>query len=75
MVVTSSITLWRAWDFRICRKQLGCIMGPKDIRSTTWYQNKVRLRTWDHLPCYCQNRGEGREDEGGEKVGWVDPQI
>ena len=32
---------WRAWGSRVRRKQLDYIMGPKDIRSTTWYLNQV----------------------------------
>ena len=41
------------------KKQLDYIMGPKDIRSTTWYLNQVKLRTWDHFPVVT--RIEGRE--------------
>ena len=36
----------RSW---VCTNQLDYIMVPKDIRSTTWHLNKVRLRTWDHF--------------------------
>ena len=36
---------WRAWGSRIRKKQLDYIMGPRDLPSTTWYLNKVRLRT------------------------------
>ena len=35
------------------------IMGPKDIRSTTWYLNQVKRRTWHHFPVIT--RIEGRE--------------
>ena len=50
---------WRAWRFRARNKQLDYIVGRKDIRSTTWYLNQVRLRTWGHFPVIT--RIEGRE--------------
>ena len=36
---------WRAWCSRVRKKQLEYIMGPRDLVSTTWYQNKTRIRT------------------------------
>ena len=33
------------------------VMGPKDIRSMTWYLNRVRLRTWDHFPVMTRVEG------------------
>ena len=41
---------WRSWGSRARKKQLDCIMGPKDILSTIWYLNQVRICTWDHFP-------------------------
>ena len=67
---------WRAWSSRIYKKQLDYIMGPRDMRSTTWYLNKVRMRTWDHFPVVVKNRGEGLAcEEGGGRMGRLDPEI
>ena len=41
---------WRAWRSRIRKKQVDYVMGPRDLRSATWYLNKVSLRTQDHFP-------------------------
>ena len=61
---------WRAWGSRICKKQLDFFMGPKDIRSTTWYLNRVRLRTWDHFPVITKI--EGRQLTTKKRVkGWA----
>ena len=43
-----------------CKKQIDCIMGPKDIRSTTWYLNRVRFGTWDHFPVVTKVEGRLR---------------
>ena len=55
------------------KKQLDYVMGPKDIRSTTWYLNRVRFRTWDHFPVIT--RIEGRELKTKNPIkgwaGWV----
>ena len=40
---------WRAWGSRTRKKQFEFFMGPKDRRSTTWYLNWARFRTWDHF--------------------------
>ena len=29
--------------------QLDEILGPRNLRSETWYLNQVRIRTWDHF--------------------------
>ena len=41
---------WQAWGSRDRKTQLDYVMGPKDIRSTTWNLSRVRFRTWDHFP-------------------------
>ena len=46
-------------DHGPAKKQLDYTMGPRDIRSTAWYLNQVRLRTRDHFPVIT--RIEGRE--------------
>ena len=40
---------WRAWGSRARKEPLDFIMGPKDLRSSTWYLNLVMLRTCDHF--------------------------
>ena len=50
---------WRAWRSGGRKKQLDYIMGPKDLRSVTWYLNQVRIRTWDHF--LVITRVDGRE--------------
>ena len=61
---------WRAWGSRGRKKQLDYIMGPKDLRSVTWYLNQVRIRTWDLFPEIT--RVEGREIRTKERVkGWA----
>ena len=40
---------WRAWGSRVRRKQFHCVMGPRDLRSTTWFLDYVRLRIWDRF--------------------------
>ena len=57
MKTTASSTRGEPGDYGSVEKQLDHIMGPKDIRSTTWYLNKVRVRTWDH-----RSRGQGHYD-------------
>ena len=45
-------------------------MGPKDIRSTTWYLNQVMLRIGDHFPVFT--RIEGRDLKTKKRVkGWA----
>ena len=61
---------WRAWGSRGRQKQLDYIVGPKNLRSVTWYQNQVRIRTWDHFPVIT--RVEGREIRTKKRVkGWA----
>ena len=64
---------WRAWRSLVRKKQLDYVMGPKDIRSTTWYLNRVRFRTWDHFPVITKI--EGRELKTKKRIkrwaGWV----
>ena len=50
---------WRAWGSWVRKKQLDYIMGPKDRRSTTWYLNKERFRTWNYF--FVITRIEGRD--------------
>ena len=67
--------MWRAWESRVRKGQLDYVMGPKDIRSTTWYLNQVKLRTWHHFPVIT--RIEGRELKTRKCVkswaGWTPP--
>ena len=44
-------------------------MEPKDLCSTTWYLNKVRLRTWDHFPVTVENGRDLRTKKGVK--GWA----
>jgi endonuclease/exonuclease/phosphatase family metal-dependent hydrolase len=60
---------WRAWGSRVRKKQLDYIMGPEDLRCTTWYLNKVRLRTWDHFPVVVKIEGRELATKKGVK-GW-----
>ena len=65
---------WRAWGSRIRKKQLDYIMGPRDLRSTTWYLNKVRLRTWDHFSVVVKIEGKDlRVKTRNERMGRMDP--
>ena len=34
---------WRAWGSHVRKKQLDYIMGPKDVRASTWYLNKLEF--------------------------------
>ena len=56
---------------RARKKQLDHVMGPKDIRSTTWYLNRVRFRTWDHFPVITIIEGRELEtkSEGLSRMG------
>ena len=61
---------WRAWRSRSRKKQLDHIMGPKNLRSVTWYLHQLRIRTWDHFPVIT--RVEGREMRTKKRVkGWA----
>ena len=45
-------------------------MGPKNLRSVTWYLIQVRIRTWEHFPVIT--RVEGREIRTKKRVkGWA----
>ena len=61
---------WRARRSRVCKKQLDSFVGPKDLRSTTWFLNKVRLRTWDHFPVVVKIEGKELRTKKGVK-GWA----
>ena len=60
---------WRAWGSRGREKQLDYIMGPRDLQSTTWFLNKVRLRTWDHFPVVLKIDGT---DVKAGRAGFLD---
>ena len=64
---------WRAWGSRECKKQYEYIMEPRDLRFTTWYLNKVRLRTWDHFPVVVKIEGKDLRTKNGVKswAGWI----
>ena len=67
---------WRAWGSRVRRKQLDYILGPRDVISSTWYLNKVRIRTWDHFPVVVKIEGKEDENEEREKeLGRMDPCV
>ena len=67
-----SITLGEPGDLG-CGKQLDYIMVPKDLRSTTWYLIKVRLRTWDHFPVVVKIEEKDLGTRKGVKswAGWT----
>ena len=48
-------------------------MRPRDSRSTTWYLNKVRLRTWDHFPVIVKIEAKNLRTKKGVKgwAGWI----
>ena len=48
----------------------GLIMDPKDMRSTTWYLNKVRLRTCYHFLVMTRTEGRELRTKRGAK-GWA----
>ena len=63
---------WRAWGSRVRRKQLDCIMGPRGVIASTWYLNKVRIRTWDHFPVVKIEEKEMRIRKGKKSwAGWT----
>ena len=33
-------------------------MGPKNLRSETWYLKQARIRTWDHFPVITRVEGQ-----------------
>ena len=45
-------------------------MGPKNVRSVTWYLNQVRIRTWDHFPVITRVDGRDIRIARGVK-GWA----
>ena len=49
---------WRAWGSRGRKKQLDDFLGPRNLRSETWYLNQVRIRTWDHFPVITRVEGQ-----------------
>ena len=55
---------------RVCKKKIDYIMGPKGLSSTTWYLNKVRLRTWDHFSVITKIEGRVLRTKKGVK-GWA----
>ena len=48
-------------------------MGPKDLRSSTWYLNKVGLRTWDHFLVIVKTEVKDMRTKKGVKgwAGWI----
>ena len=64
---------WRAWGSWVCKKQHDYIMGPKDLRSSTCYLNRVRVRTWDHFPVIVEIEERDPRKKKGVKdwVGWI----
>ena len=61
---------WRAWGSRGRKKQLDCILGPRNLRSETWHLDQVRFRTWDHF--LVITRVEGQEIRTKKRVkGWA----
>ena len=64
---------WRALGSRVRKKQLDYIMGPRDVRASTWYLNKTRIRTWDHFPVVVKIQGKEVKMKKGKKswTGWT----
>ena len=52
-------------------RQMYFIMVPCDLKFKTWYLNKARLRTWDHLPNVVNIEGQELKMVQGKK-GWKD---
>ena len=48
-------------------------MGPRDLHSTTWYLNKVRLRALDHFPVVVNIEGKDLRTKKGVKgrASWI----
>ena len=61
---------WRACGSRVRKKQLDFHMGPRGLRSTTWYLNKFRLRTWDHFSVVVRIQGKEMRAKKGVR-GWA----
>ena len=63
---------WRAWGSRVRRKQLDYNIAPRDIMASTWYLNKVRIRTWDHFPVVVKIEEKEMRMRKGKKswAGW-----
>ena len=53
---TREFHTWRAWGSRVRKKQLDYVMGPKDIRSTTWYLNLGEVSHLGPFSCAHQDR-------------------
>ena len=45
------------------------MMSFRDLRSTTWYLNKVKLRTCDHFPVVVNI--EEKDPRAQKKKGWA----
>ena len=47
--------------------------GPRDLRSTTWYLNRTRFRTWDHFPVVVKVEGKELKVKKEKKglAGWI----
>ena len=52
-----NIILGGPGDLLLARSNSIFFMGPRDLRSTPWYLNKVRLPTWDHFPVVVKTEG------------------
>ena len=39
------------------KKQIECILGPRDLTFNTWFFNKDRLRAWTHYPVVAGRMG------------------
>ena len=59
---------WRVWGSRFRKKRLHYIVVPRDLRSTAWYLNKVRL------PVVEKSRRKIYE-KGEERLGRLDSKI
>ena len=46
-------------------------MRPRDLQSTTWYMNRVRLRNWDHSFVVVKTDGKELRVRKGKKGGWT----
>ena len=73
MTIVKKYHTWQAWRSRNRKKLLDHIMGPRDLRSTTRYLNRVRLRPWNHFPVLVKIEGKDLRVKKGAKgwAGWI----
>ena len=72
-MTTVNIILGGPGDLGFARSNLTTSLGLVTLRSTTWYWNEGRLRTWDHFPVVVSIEEKDLRVKKGVKgwAGWI----